>query len=191
VPLPAGFLPHTVAALSPEAWEWFDLSGGILRRQVRSCACGPGGSCGFSTPELVRSDLSPTDPQLSLALTPAGRRLYVFNTSTISRIEACYDCGGSGTGSCTEDGEQLGLAFDGLVVASEQDGGRVVGARRAGNGLELVERDLSAGCGGAWTQRALVSEASTIVKFRPVRVGDRPGLLYLTSTDSALHLVTP
>ncbi|HLL85257.1 MAG TPA: Ig-like domain-containing protein, partial [Longimicrobium sp.] len=184
----SGFLPRAVEARSPDNWEWFQDDGGVLRRQLRTCACG--GGCGFTVPELVRTDLHPADPELSLAAPRANGRLYVFNDGMNARVEACYECGvgGMGTGACTLVGEQPGSVVEDLRVTSAKDGGRVLGARRREGTVELLERDLSMGCAGGWTVLAAPAEVANAVRFRPVRVGKRVGLLYLSPEDLALRL---
>lgn len=188
LPLPSQFAPRVVAALSPNRWEWFDTSGGTLRRQVHDCSCTSG--CAFSGVETLRADLSTTAPRLSLAIPPGSRRLYVFDTSATARTAACYECPAD-TGPCALAGEQHGTVTQGLMVAAEPDGAKVLGAWRNGGALELLERDLSLGCTGSWTVLGTLPDASAVTKYRPVRAGGQNGLLYLSDTDHALHLMVP
>lgn len=196
--LPGGFLPRWVAYRSPDHWEWFDLSAssgaGSFRRQVWLCDCGASPSCGFlPSLDVVRAsnDVDSGNAQLSMALTPLGRRLYVFNSmgGGPSRLETCYDCS-AGPGSCTPGGEQ---AASNLWVASMNDGGKVLGARESGGQLELVTRDLESGCSAPWTWTVLGSIQKTLSegKFRPVMFGDRPGLVYHWLPDGSLRLFIP
>ena len=196
--LPAGFLPRWVAYESPDHWEWFDLSdtsgAGTFRRQVWQCSCGASPACGF-LPNLdwvrASNDVDTGNPQLSIALTPLGYRLYVFNTmgGSPSRLETCYDCS-AGPGSCAAGGEQ---AASTLWVTSMNDGGKVLGARENGGVIELLARDLAGGCGAPFTWAVLgsVPNAASVGKFRPVMFGSRPGLIYRWMPDGSLRLFIP
>jgi hypothetical protein len=186
--LSIGFLPDRLAIRSEQFWEVVATDGQhrLLRAWFRAtCGAVPVQEIHVEPP--VRTDLA-DDPRFSLALPRADRSLLVFDTRTGTRVESCQSCeSGADGGACP-------AAFDrgttgGLMVASRQDGARVIGARRnASNLLELVERDLSTDCDSPWKVLATAPDSSSAVAWQAAMFGRKPGLLYSTESDVRVYV---
>ena len=162
---------------------------GKLVRQVHTCACG-GAGCAFSVPAGPRR--SPRHrPRLSIAVTDATQRLYVFDNASGSRIEACYACANAG---------RLGrVQLSGRAPRSPPMASSWPPSTTAAGCSGRSARQQLGGAGGtrsAWTASPSGSRwrrcrtGRRHHEVRPVLAGSRPALLYLAE-DGALHLLIP
>lgn len=182
-PEPVGLQPRWVRSLNENQWAVFGTDGSNLRVNERFCTVGSGGPrCEFHGQTLLTSDMHWT-ANLSAALVP--NRLLAVITANSGRLETCY--GPLNTTPCTSPPCALGTVSSqpapagDLYIASKNEGNRVLGARKSGAGsnVELLEKDLTQGCFPAWQSLGTVPGSVNATRWRPVRVGNRSGVLYV------------
>jgi hypothetical protein len=175
--------PHQVLVRSKDRWEVIGGSPAVTR--TRACSCATGSPACVLWPEqplvpLGLPEAAPL-PALSAAVTAtSGYRLYVVSLSNGERVELCRTCT---SGGCPAQGEQTALASEQLYVAARPGTDTVIGARRLGGALQVVERSLATSCTGPWTVLGSLAVGGDVTAWRPVMFGRRPGAVYLEGSQ--------
>lgn len=186
-----GLLPRWVTAQGPNDFELLAYDGLSVSRQRVTSDCA---AARQTVNHPIETNYLPgiaTTPNLSIATTTTGVRLYVYDTSAApqGRTEACVGCTAGTT--CTPiaihhpPGELL-------HVASANQGALVLGARLNTDSsyVELLTQDLSQ-CTRGWQTLATVTDVTGVTQFRPVMFGNHPGLVLQQGTQLRVFYVTP
>jgi hypothetical protein len=179
--LPAPTLPARLGVRSADGWELVSVAFEALDRVVFRPPCPPGAGPAFIAQPGFRTGVR-IPPRLSVALPDADRSLYVYDGVDGERIEFCDACvGATSDAGCPASFERV--TRPGLTAATRRSGGRVLGAALDGGVIELLERDLSAGCSTAWQSLGVLPGSAGAIRWVPVLFGSRPGAVYATPTQ--------
>jgi hypothetical protein len=173
------------AAQGPNNWAVFGVKSGKLTTTHRTCICGQNICGAFDLAELSTSPA--TLPSIS-AVVLGSRTLAVYN-ETAGRRETCYVPASPSCGICVPFTLFHQTPIPGqLHIAPRWEGERVLGARKnSGANVELLERDHAGGCFPAWLSLGTVPGSDLATWWRPIRVGNRPGVLYVKDGELKLH----
>lgn len=192
LPVTLSDVPHFSFA-SPERWTLFNVELGAssneLRHQRLICEC-PAATCALSARTKLAEDLVTVGDPPSVASTADGRVTIALADRASDRAEVCVDCAIAPCATSISTRFKrarrvaVGAGANELIAAEKVDD--VVGVR-------LFERRF-AGCvedtANQWTPVVdSIAGTSGIDRqaFRPLMVGDRPGLIYLNPA-SELHV---
>lgn len=143
------------------------------------CNCfGATPSCSVLPPRSLASDAVLSGVQA--VSTVNGRRLFTYpQTSGAMTKEVCeawkLNLGCNGLG-CNTTSVRDEYTANQQVIASRNEGDKVLAVRLNGAYLELVERDLGF-CNSSWSAPLLTRIGTGTVSWQPVRVGTKAGIL--------------
>lgn len=184
-PVPLDFAPEWIDYASPESWSALAVSGSNIQFQSLVYDC-DGGTVLAAGPVNGFTPPAATSVTNVSSATVVGNDLLAYDVGSTRQLACAYCTPGSAFGCPIQ-------ASPGITLASLHQDGWVLGASfdPVSHLLSLERADLDQQCppaGSDWLPVATVPDSAELLVFKPARIGDAPGLVYLKASTGELSL---